>query len=231
MPSRSRWLVGSSISISSGAPHQGLRDRQPLAPAAGERRGGRRRVGEPAPAEGRLDARRARRLVERGVVERGLEHRRDGPGAGRRRMLRDVGEPRQAAQRHRSGVGGLEAGEDPQQRGLAAAVGPHQADAIALVHPERELGEQRRGAERLGDRLTTEQQRHLGALACGVRRVHAGGRRRRPWRRAVAAIRGRLLDGRQPPRSPRSRQDAIRRRNSTAPRPVPSERRRQIFLA
>ena len=52
MPSRSRWLVGSSISRTSGSRRQLARDREALPPAAGQRADRRAAVGEPGAAEG-----------------------------------------------------------------------------------------------------------------------------------------------------------------------------------
>ena len=43
---------------------------------------------------------------------------------------------------HRAGVGSQVAGDDPQQRGLAGAVGTDQRDLGALTHPERDVVEQ-----------------------------------------------------------------------------------------
>ena len=51
----------------------------------------------------------------------------------------------------RAGVGFLLAGENPQQRGLAAAVGPDQADAVARAHLEGHPFQHLLGAESLSD--------------------------------------------------------------------------------
>ena len=67
----------------------------------------------------------------------------------------------------------LEAGEDLQQRRLARAVRADEADVVALEDAERQLLEERRSAESLGDRLAGEEQlRHDCCLRC-----RANGRR------------------------------------------------------
>jgi hypothetical protein len=79
-------------------------------------------------------------------------------------VLRHVRQPDQPARRHRARIGRLDAGEDAQQRRLAGPIRPDQADPVAVMNPEREVGEQRRRAVRLGNLLATEQQRHPLAL-------------------------------------------------------------------
>jgi len=51
---------------------------------------------------------------------------------------------------HRPGVGVLEPREDPQQRGLARAVPPRHGQAVTGTDPERDVGEERARAKRLG---------------------------------------------------------------------------------
>ena len=77
----------------------------------------------------------------------GLED--DAEVALRRRQPRDVA----AADLDRAGVLHLEAGDHAQQRGLAAAGRPEEADELAALDLERDVIERREGAEALGDAL------------------------------------------------------------------------------
>ena len=63
------------------------------------------------------------------------------------RLLFQVAEMGRRMDLARAGVGLVLAGQDPQQRGLAAAVGSDQADAVARPHLERNAIEHRFGAE------------------------------------------------------------------------------------
>ena len=56
-----------------------------------------------------------------------------------------------AVQAARAAVGLFAAGENPQQRGLAAAVGPDQPDAVAGAHLERHAVQNRLGAKVLSE--------------------------------------------------------------------------------
>ena len=73
--------------------------------------------------------------------------------------LRQRREHEPAAARDRAAVGVLGPGEDAQQRRLAAAVGPEDADARPVGELEVELGQHRAAAERLDD-AARGQQRH-----------------------------------------------------------------------
>jgi hypothetical protein len=136
-----------------------LRDREALLPAAREGPGRAMRLGEAAPAERHAGARVALDLVD--IVRNGVA---DDPfhagSVGERWMLRHVRERRQAAERDRSHVGLLEAGEHPEQRRLARAVRTDESDPIAVVDPEGDIGEKRRGAERLRDPTASEEKAH-----------------------------------------------------------------------
>ena len=57
------------------------------------------------------------------------------------------------AEPHRAGIGRQRAGEQVDERGLAAAVGPDDADAVAAQDARGEIRHDRLRAERLGDRL------------------------------------------------------------------------------
>src|SRR6185312_15912046 len=79
-----------------------------------------------------------------------------------------------AAERDRAGVRVVEAGHQPQQRGLAAAGRPeHRGERPrrhVQVHPAQHLG----GAERLGDAGEGECRHAVPLLACRVSRYVAG---------------------------------------------------------
>ena len=105
-----------------------------------------------------------------GRVQLGLERRQLGPGGahGGERValvavddLRQVGEHEPAPARHEAGVGVLEAGEDPHQRRLAAAVGAEHADPRSRLHVEVGAAQDRAPAEGLGE-AARRQYRHVG---------------------------------------------------------------------
>jgi hypothetical protein len=68
----------------------------------------------------------------------------------RRGFLRQKTEGGPALQRDRALVGRVLAQDQREQRGLARAVGPHQAQAVAAVHLQRGVLEQHAVAEGLG---------------------------------------------------------------------------------
>jgi hypothetical protein len=68
-----------------------------------------------------------------------------------------VGEHQPAAARHRAVVGVVEAGDDPQERGLAAAVGAEDADPRARLDVEVGAAQDAAAAEGLRDRAGGEQ--------------------------------------------------------------------------
>ena len=123
-----------------GLADQRARDRQPLLPAAGERRTSRCvAVGEAGLAERDGDAALDLVLVER----LGRAAPRAAPTPTRRavvedRVLRHVADAQPLARRARARGRLLEAGEDLQQRRLAGAVRADEADVVALEDAERE---------------------------------------------------------------------------------------------
>ena len=97
-----------------------------------------------------------------------------------RRFLRQVADAHPAPDRHAAGVGRLQAGHDAQQRRLAAAVDPDQADAVAAVDAQ----------------IDGVQQHPLGVLhvdALERDQVHGRSRPDR-WARDFAAARGQVPD-------------------------------------
>jgi hypothetical protein len=100
-------------------------------------------------------------VVIHGLAGQGSEH--DlvrGLARGEDVVLGDVPEASGAAQRARAGVGVLQAGEQPQQRGLAGAVWANQADALPGAEVQGQVGEQRPGAEALGQAQDAQQDGH-----------------------------------------------------------------------
>ena len=141
-----------------GLAHQLARDREPLLPAARQRRRRLALVREAGAAQRHRDA--------------GVEPRESSSGAPasasrrteatrrvrrERRILRHVAEAQPLARRARPRVRRLEPGQDLQQRRLARAVRPDEADVVALEDAEREALEQGRGAEGLGEVLAGEE--------------------------------------------------------------------------
>ena len=59
-------------------------------------------------------------------------------------------------------VGRFEAGQDPQQGGLAVTVAADDADPVAALDAEADVGEQRPDAVRLGDAVAADQVRRVG---------------------------------------------------------------------
>jgi hypothetical protein len=146
-----------------GLAHELLRDREPLAPAAGERLAAQLGLVETGLAEGDGNAAELLVLVERVVVVQRVEqHFLDSLAGREHRILRHVPDAYTLAQSARAGVRLLDAGENLQQRRLARSIRPHQPDVIALGHSERQSFEERTRRERLGERLSGEEDGHFG---------------------------------------------------------------------
>jgi hypothetical protein len=140
--------------------HQFAGHGHPLLPAAGQRRHRLFRVGEAEFREHDRDFGRLLVILQRAVVE-GRDHRLfHGVARLELRFLRQVGQPRRPPQRYIAGVRRLAAGEQLEQRRLAGAVGPDEADAFAVRQVERQTGKQRPARERLRQRLAAEQHCH-----------------------------------------------------------------------
>ena len=75
----------------------------------------------------------------------------DGAAGVLQAVLRQVAEGQRRWPDHLAAVGFVEPGEDPQQRGLAGAVGPAQADPIAVADVPRHVIEEHALAEALGE--------------------------------------------------------------------------------
>ena len=103
------------------------------------------------------------RLVDPGLTGEPGEYR---ESRLRHALLRQVADGRPLGRaRHRPIVRGLVTGDDPEQRRLAHAVRPHQADARLRADAERDLIENDLGAVVLAD----------------ARELHSHGRPPRPW--------------------------------------------------
>ena len=87
-------------------------------------------------------------------------------------LLLQEPDARPARERDVAGVCGLEAGDDAEQRRLAHAVRPHEADPIAVREPERDVAEDEPFAESLRDRLYRKNAHRRPCLA----RLRAGER-------------------------------------------------------
>src|SRR5581483_2354611 len=86
-------------------------------------------------------------------------------------LLGEVAHAQAAAHGHGAGVGALQSGEDPQERGLARPVGSDEPRALALEEPQRQPLEERARAEALGEILTAEEDPHRvydGPTAHGI---------------------------------------------------------------
>ncbi len=81
-------------------------------------------------------------MPEQGIV---LEHEAD-PAVARR----DIGGVA-AIEHHLAGIGEFQAGQDPQQRGLARTRRAQQRDQLAFLDPERHVAERGKAAEGLMD--------------------------------------------------------------------------------
>ena len=138
------------------------RDREALPPAAGQRADRRAAVGEPGAAEGLGDPSRSLVLVHGAQDAR--DHLLDGAVQREDRILGHVAHADPAAEDAAAAVWLLDSRQDPEEGGLAGAIGSDEAHLIAVHEPERQAVEQRPGAVRLGDRLTAQEQRagHLG---------------------------------------------------------------------
>ena len=114
-----------------------LRRRPPRsAPAAGRRSMALK--GSPTSVKRSSDTARASRTVRPGEQARVLEGAAQAePGPGRRRAVGDV----DAGQLDPPGVGTEEPGDDVEERGLAGAVGPDDADDLAVLGVERHVVE------------------------------------------------------------------------------------------
>ena len=140
--------------------------------AAGLGPGGERALVAGERLRHRVQVRRQRRVGQAafGRVQLGLERRQLGPGGahGGERVavvavddLRQVGEHEPAPARHEARVGRVEAGEDPHQGRLAAAVGAEHADPRSRLHVEVGAAQDRAPAEGLCE-AARRQYRHVG---------------------------------------------------------------------
>ncbi|OPZ04886.1 MAG: hypothetical protein BWZ08_02600 [candidate division BRC1 bacterium ADurb.BinA292] len=102
-------------------------------------------------------------LAERGIGEDAVQNRAPRREAG---ILRHQADAQVLAPGDLAGVGGLEPGENAQQGGLARAVGADDADAVALVDAEGEIGEQGFGAVAFGQIVDRDDIHAPARLSC-----------------------------------------------------------------
>jgi hypothetical protein len=115
---------------------------------------GRAPVGQTHPAEGDRDLSAAVVLV--GIDGR-RQHALDGAPGRQEGILGHVADPDAALDRAGAPVGGLEAGENPEERGLAGAIGAHETRLVAFEERTRQVFEEHPGPVGLADRLAAEQ--------------------------------------------------------------------------
>ncbi len=183
-----------------GGPQQGARERQAVAPAAGERGDRARRVGlrKTEPVQDRAGFRRDGALVQLGEGRHGVREPqvvvrplRRGELRARRRerrvagqhvvdrrdvraldVLRHVGDARGGRRLQLAPVDRQFTEDGREQRRLAAAVGADQADALAGRRDQRDVAVQRACAARDGD---VDQPEHRGTVFGAQRRVAGRG--------------------------------------------------------
>ena len=78
-----------------------------------------------------------------------------------------------ATVRHTALIGFERSGENGKQRGLAVAVGAHDADAVALVHAQRDATQDKLGGKLQMNRVAPQQNRHVYHLPSA--RAQTGG--------------------------------------------------------
>src|SRR5262249_30669288 len=103
-------------------------------------------------------------LVVAEIGDAMAKNRADGRVGCEGRVLGNVSDAEALARGQRSRGRRLLARQDPQQGGLARAVGPHEPHVVPFEETERQALEERGGAEGLGEVPTGEEQ--LGHQAC-----------------------------------------------------------------
>ena len=132
-------------------------DGQPLLPAPRERVDVRASVREAGAAESLRETTGPILLVHAG--QRRHHDVLDGAIGGEDGVLGHVSDTDAAAQRAGAAVGRRIAGENPEERGLAGAVGADETGLVAFEQSERQIVEERPGPVGHADGLTTEQER------------------------------------------------------------------------
>ncbi len=140
---------------------QRLRDREALAPSAGELGGRLILIFKSSPAQGFPFERSPLRGGNGGPIEGPLDHDPDGIARVEMRILRDVLKLGAFAKRNRAAVGRLPSAEDFEQRRFARAIGADQPEPVAFAEVQRKIQKQRIRAERFADALRVEKSRQI----------------------------------------------------------------------
>lgn len=117
--------------------NEGFAQGEPFSPSARQPRGFRMRLHEPGHSQHRRDTAFLLFVCRGGRIEN-VPHTHAGREYG---ILRDVGEARQFAQRHRPLIGLFEPRQNPQQRGLSAPVRADQSETVTFLHREIDFPE------------------------------------------------------------------------------------------
>ena len=128
-----------------GLLHQGFGNRQAFAPATGKAGCIGGKILEAGTAQRFADASFPLRWRSGDALEGGFKDRPHGCSGHKFGLLRHVGEPRALARCYLAAVGLDIAGENPQQRRLARAIGSDKPDAGALFDRERDIAQERVG--------------------------------------------------------------------------------------
>ena len=130
-----------------GLLHQGLGDRQTLAPAAGKAGCICGEVFKARPPKRFSDTPFPLRRRSGDTLERCFENSAHGGSGHELGLLRNIAQPRALARRNLAAVGVDLPGEDAQQRRLTRAIRSDQTDAGALFDREVDVAQQRLGPE------------------------------------------------------------------------------------
>ncbi len=141
--------------------HQRGGDRQPHPPPAGELRRGRIRVPESGPPQHHLDASRLLRFFQVQTVQGRRQHGTHSVIRPKQRFLGDIGHLRLLSQGPYSGIRRFVSGQDLEQGGLAAAIGPDQAGPLSVGNTQRKILEQDSCAKRLAETGATQENGHV----------------------------------------------------------------------
>ena len=159
-----------------GAPRQLAPERDPLLPAARQRRD--RRLGRHGVAGASRQRQPRQDVVRRPLRRPFLDRGADRQVVREPRHLFQQRHPQPALARHRAAIGRVQPGQDPQQRRLPRAVRPDEPDALALGDGEAHAFEQGPHPERGAEVLRGQQDRQVSPP---VIRFASGIRQRPVW--------------------------------------------------